>query len=170
MEIKQCTVADLEELAAISISTYKDTFDAFNTEENMRIYLEEAYNKPKLTKELNTAASAFFFLQSEGQTAGYIKINWGDAQTEAIAPNGLEVERIYIKKEYKRRGLGTVLLSHAETCAKEMGKTSIWLGVWEHNLPALAFYKKMGFEKVGSHSFFMGDDEQIDLLMEKHLI
>jgi len=34
----------------------------------------------------------------------------------------------------------------------------------------LAFYKKMGFEKVGSHSFFMGDDEQIDLLMEKHLL
>lgn len=169
MKIKQCTLADLEELAQISVSTYFDTFEAFNTEENMRVYLEEAYNKPKLTKELQTTESAFFFIQIEGETAGYLKINWGNAQTESIAPKGLEIERIYIKAAWKRRGYGKYLLKYAEEQALVMGKSSIWLGVWEHNSHALAFYQKMGFEKVGSHSFFMGDDEQTDFLMERQL-
>lgn len=169
MEIKQCTIADLSELAEISVSTYFDTFEAFNSADNMRIYLEEAYNKPKLTKELNTAESAFFFIQHEGETAGYLKINWGRAQTESIAPDGLEIERIYIKSAFKRLGYGKLLLTHAEKMAREMQKRSIWLGVWEHNPNALAFYDQMGFEKVGSHSFFMGDDEQTDFLMEKQL-
>ena len=88
MAIKRCTLADLEELGEISVSTYYDTFAPFNTEENTRIYLEEAYNLPKLTRELENPQSAFYFLQENDQTVGYIKLNWGEAQTEAIAPEG----------------------------------------------------------------------------------
>lgn len=169
MAIKQCTLADLEELGEISVTTYYDTFAPFNTEENTRIYLEEAYNLPKLTRELENPQSAFYFLQENDQTVGYIKLNWGEAQTEAIAPEGLEIERIYIKKEHKRRGYGKTLLLFAQETAKELQKKSIWLGVWEFNDNALAFYQTMGFERVGSHSFFMGDDEQTDFLMLKEL-
>ncbi|HAB95527.1 MAG TPA: GNAT family N-acetyltransferase, partial [Enterococcus sp.] len=78
-------------------------------------------------------------------------------------------ERIYIKKEHKRRGYGKTLLLFAQETAKELQKKSIWLGVWEFNDNALAFYHTMGFERVGSHSFFMGDDEQTDFLMLKEL-
>ena len=105
----------------------------------------------------------------EEAIAGYLKLNWGTAQTEPIAPEGLEVERIYIRSDYKRRGYGQQLLSFAEEFAKAKQKTSLWLGVWEHNANALAFYNKMGFRRVGSHSFFMGDDEQTDYLMEKQI-
>ena len=168
MGIIQCTPADLVELKAISIETYQDTFAPYNTEENMQAYLEAAYHSEKLHKELKNPQSAFFFLQEEA-IAGYLKLNWGTAQTEPIAPVGLEVERIYIRSDYKRRGYGQQLLSFAEEFAKAKQKTSLWLGVWEHHANALAFYNKMGFRRVGSHSFFMGDDEQTDYLMEKQI-
>ncbi|WP_291291957.1 GNAT family N-acetyltransferase [Enterococcus sp.] len=168
MEIIQCTPVDLATLRAISIETYQDTFAPFNTEANMRAYLDAAYQPEKLAKELNNPQSAFFFLNEEA-VAGYLKLNWGTAQTETIAPEGLEIERIYIRSEYKRRGYGQQLLTYAEEVARSKQKTSLWLGVWEHNENALAFYHKMGFQRVGSHSFFMGDDEQTDYLMEKPL-
>lgn len=168
MKIIQCTAADLVELKAISIETYQDTFAPYNTKENMEAYLDAAYNTEKLRQELNNPQSAFFFIREEA-VAGYLKLNWATAQTEPIAPEGLEVERIYIRSEYKRRGYGQQLLTFAEEFAKAKQKTSLWLGVWEHNANALAFYNKMGFRRVGRHSFFMGDDEQNDYLMEKPL-
>jgi ribosomal protein S18 acetylase RimI-like enzyme len=169
MNIKQCTLEDVTQLRAISIETYEDTFAPYNTAENMQAYLDTAYNQDKLIKELHNPQTAFYFLQEEDAIAGYLKINWGTAQTETFAPDGLEVERIYIRSQYKRNGYGKQLLSYAEELAKDKQKQSIWLGVWEHNANALAFYQQMKFEKVGSHSFFMGDDEQTDYLMEKQL-
>lgn len=156
MAIKRCTLADLEELGEISVSTYYDTFAPFNTEENTRIYLEEAYNLPKLTRELENPQSAFYFLQENDQTVGYIKLNWGEAQTEAIAPEGLEIERIYIKKEHKRRGYGKTLLLFAQETAKELQKKSIWLGVWEFNDNALAFYQRWALKELAVIPFLWG--------------
>jgi ribosomal protein S18 acetylase RimI-like enzyme len=45
----------------------------------------------------------------------------------------------------------------------------VYLGVWEHNPRAIAFYRKWGFEKVGEHVFLLGDDEQTDWLMLRPL-
>ena len=87
MGIIQCTPADLVELKAISIETYQDTFAPYNTEENMQAYLEAAYHSKSCTKELKKSAVCFFFLQEEA-IAGYLKLNWGTAQTEPIAPRG----------------------------------------------------------------------------------
>jgi RimJ/RimL family protein N-acetyltransferase len=46
---------------------------------------------------------------------------------------------------------------------------SIWLGVWERNARAVAFYRKVGFLDVGSHVFVLGTDEQTDRLMLRPL-
>ena len=48
-------------------------------------------------------------------------------------------------------------------------KRYVWLGVWEKNEKALRFYKKTGFYEIGTHSFFVGDEEQTDSLMRKDL-
>lgn len=83
--------------------------------------------------------------------------------------NYLEIERIYVLKEFQKHGLGKQLYDKALERAHALGKSRIWLGVWEHNHNALAFYSKIGFERIGQHSFFMGDDEQIDYIMVKQL-
>lgn len=168
-QLHQCSVADVDELRAVSIETYTDTFGEFNSDENMRIYLEDAYNREKLTAELAETNSQFFFMKENNETVGYLKLNLGNAQTEYIGDNLLEVERIYVRTAFLRNGYGTKLIQTAEEIARELGVKGMWLGVWEHNQRALNFYSKMGFRHISQHSFFMADDEQIDLIYYKDL-
>ena len=167
--IKKCTRDDLHELQAISIETFTETFKDQNTAEDLQAYLDTAYNLGKLEQELAVPSSSFFFIYSDQQVAGYLKLNTGDAQTESMGADSLEVERIYVRKAFQKYGFGKQLMNKAIEMAREQNKKSIWLGVWEENANAIAFYRKKGFVQTGSHSFFMGDDEQIDFILVKPL-
>lgn len=169
IEIKKISLDDLAVLKALSIKTFTDTFAKDNTPEDLKSYLDQAYTEEKLTSELQTKDSEFYFIYSDDQLAGYLKLNINEAQTETIEEDALEIERIYIDSNFKRLGLGKRLYTKAIERAKELNKTAIWLGVWEHNIAAMKFYHKMGFTQVGQHAFYMGEDEQIDLIMKKEL-
>uniref|UniRef100_UPI00403EFDB2 GNAT family N-acetyltransferase n=1 Tax=Candidatus Enterococcus willemsii TaxID=1857215 RepID=UPI00403EFDB2 len=170
IQLKPCTLDDVQQLQSISIETYTDTFGPFNPPHIMKAYLDDAYPLAKLRRELATTGTTFYFLYDEDELAGYLKVNTGQAQTEDIAENTLEIERLYIRTAYKRRGHGRFLIDYACQLATQNGQSSVWLGVWEHNEPAKAFYQQMGFVRQGQHSFFMGDDEQTDYIMIKQLI
>ncbi|MEK5040438.1 GNAT family N-acetyltransferase [Sporosarcina sp. FSL K6-3457] len=167
IKIKKCNREDIEILQEISIETFNDTFKNQNSPENMKNYLERAFNAQQLEKELSTISSEFFFVYFNGAVAGYLKVNTNEAQSEEMGDESLEIERIYIKKEYQKHGLGKYLLNKAIEIATDCNKKKIWLGVWERNENAIAFYKKMGFVHTDSHAFYMGDEEQIDLIMTK---
>jgi diamine N-acetyltransferase len=164
-KITKCTLGDVHKLQEISYETFNDTFKEQNTPENMNAYLEKAFNLKQLKDELSNPSSEFFFVTFNNELAGYLKVNINDAQSEDMGNEALEVERIYIKSNFQKHGLGEYLLNKAVELAKAHNKTKIWLGVWEKNENAIAFYKKMGFVESGSHSFYMGDEEQIDIIM-----
>lgn len=168
-ELKKCSVDDVAELRAISIETFTDTFQDQNTEEDLQNYLNSAYNLEQLSTELQGEETDFYFVQDLGETVGYLKLNTGNAQSEYSYKDSLEVERIYVRPQHKRKGYGRILIDLAEQVAKEANLSGIWLGVWEHNPNAIAFYQKMGYERVGQHSFFMGEDEQVDYIMMKKI-
>lgn len=169
MTIKECTIEDLRELQSFSVETFTETFKDHNSAEHLNAYLEKAYNLNQLEQELANPSSQFFFVYINQEVAGYLKINTGDAQSEMMGDDSLEVERIYVKKKFQKYGLGKNLMNKAEEVAKEQKKEKIWLGVWEENENALEFYQKKGFFQTGAHSFYMGDDEQVDLIMTKIL-
>ncbi len=169
LELMECTLADVKTLQAVSIETFSDTFGAQNTAENLQNYLEKAYNQQQLRHELTNPNSSFFFLKKANHIVGYLKLNTAEAQSEQVADNALEVERIYIRQAYLRQGYGNYLIKVAEIIARQQRKKAIWLGVWKHNANALAFYTKMGFTQIGAHSFYMGDDQQTDLILLKKL-
>lgn len=170
VKIIKCKREDLQLLREISIETFNDTFKNQNTPENMKAYLERAFNSKQLEKELANSSSAFYFICFNEEIAGYLKVNSNDAQSEKMGDESLEIERIYIRKKYQRKGLGKYLLNKAVEIAEEQNKKNIWLGVWEKNENAIGFYKKIGFVQTGAHSFYMGDEEQIDLIMTKMLV
>jgi len=87
-----------------------------------------------------------------------------------MGDDSLEIERIYIRNKYQGKGLGKHLFNKAMEIAVAQNKKSIWLGVWEKNNNAIGFYEKIGFIQTGAHSFFMGDEEQIDIIMTKTLL
>ncbi|MGV6936813.1 GNAT family N-acetyltransferase [Paenibacillus sp. CMM36] len=170
VKIIKCSREDLQILQEISIETFNDTFKDLNSPENMKAYLERAFNFKQLEKELSNDSSEFFFIYFNEELAGYLKVNMNNAQSEKMGNESLEIERVYIKNSSQKHGLGKYLLNKAMEIAMEHNKKKIWLGVWEKNENAIAFYKKMGFVQTGVHSFYMGDEEQIDFIMTKTMI
>ncbi|MBT2641494.1 GNAT family N-acetyltransferase [Bacillus sp. ISL-41] len=169
INLKRCTLEDLQTLQEISMDTFNETFKDQNSPENMSAYLEKAFNLEQLERELSNPSSQFFFVYSYDEVGGYLKVNTKDAQTEEMGNDALEIERIYVKNTFQKQGLGKYLFNRAMEIAMDSGKKKIWLGVWEKNENAIAFYKKLGFVQTGEHSFFMGDEEQTDLIMIKTL-
>ncbi|WP_156855311.1 GNAT family N-acetyltransferase [Oceanobacillus sp. AG] len=169
IHLQPCSIENLQKLQEISYETFNETFKEYNTSENMKAYMDKAYHPAQLKKELSNPSSQFFFLYFHGELAGYLKVNVGDAQTEEMGEDSLEIERIYIQKAFHKNGLGKYLFNKALAIAESLHKKKIWLGVWEKNENAIAFYKRLGFIKTGAHSFYMGDDEQVDYIMTKIL-
>lgn len=169
IQIVEVELRDLQVLQEISKRTFYDSFAALNTAENMQFHLNNHFTVEKLTAEILNRNSKFFFSIIEGVPAGYLKMNRGGAQT--VLPNdyAVEIERIYVDRLFKKRGIGNAFISKAAAFANDARANYIWLGVWEHNEPAIRFYEKNGFEKFSYHIFRLGDDEQKDILMKKNL-
>jgi len=167
--IRRCTVDDLETLQKLSAETYTDTFKPYNTPENMKAYIDDAYNLDTLRQELTDKNSEFYFLYVDDKLAGYLKVNILDAQSEPMDDSFLEVQRIYIRVPFKRLGLGKTLMKLAIERAQALEKPRLWLGVWENNLSAQKFYQAMGFEHYSSHKFVMGTSTQTDYILKKEL-
>lgn len=161
---------DAHKLQEVSYETFNETFQHQNSPENMNAYLKKAFNLNQLEKELLNTSSQFFFVYFHNEVAGYLKANTNEAQSEKMGNDSIEIERIYIKNQFQKHGLGKHLYQKALEIAKQSNKKKIWLGVWEKNDNAIAFYKKMGFIQTGAHSFYMGDEEQTDLIMIKTLL
>lgn len=168
--IKKCTLADLHKLQEISIETFNETFKHENSLENMKFYLENAFTLNQLEKEISNISSQFYFVFFNNQHAGYLKVNINEAQSEKMGDEFLEIERIYVKSRFQKHGIGQYLINKAMEIAKKEKKRMIWLGVWEKNDNAIGFYQKNGFVQKGTHSFFMGDEEQLDYIMTKTLL
>ena len=165
--IRQCLLSDVEILREIGLETFDETFRPMNSPETMDRYLIESFSLEKLTQEVGNTYCNFYFIYSDSKLAGYLKINYAPAQSDINDSESVEVERIYVRKEHKGKGLGKVLMEYAFQQAIQNKKAYVWLGVWEKNVKAITFYEKMGFKEAGQHSFRIGNELQSDLIMKK---
>jgi len=168
--LKGITPDDIDELHRISIQTYKDQFEKDNNPLDFKLYIEEAFSKQHLLEEIRTQGSSFYFAYHGEHLIAYIKINIGTAQTDIFDTNAIELQRIYVYKSFQKIGVGAYLIDQVKEKAKRKGYKYLWLGVWEKNLAAIRFYRRLGFIKFDSHSFMMGNDEQTDILMKYTII
>jgi diamine N-acetyltransferase len=169
IKIKRVTLNDIDQLQQIGRQTFSETFSEGNTEENMKKYLEEGFSVEKLTTELQNRNSEFYFATVNGNVIGYLKLNFGASQTELKDDKALEIERIYVLKEFHGKKVGQLLYEQAMQIAKQTDADYVWLGVWEENPRAINFYKKNGFVEFDKHVFKLGDDEQTDIMMKLQL-
>ena len=169
IHINEIILDDIDQLQKIGRQTFYETFSEFNSEENMLTYLDEKFSKEKLTEELTNKNSEFYFALLDNNAIGYLKINFGESQTELQDNKSVEIERIYVSKEFHRKKVGQLLYEKAIQTAKEKNADYVWLGVWEENHRALSFYKKNGFVEFDKHIFRLGNDEQTDIMMKLKL-
>lgn len=164
--IRQAVLADWQLLQQIGSKTFYETFAQSNTEEDMQKYLNENFSEKKV-KDLLTDVHTRIYLALQDETPiGYLKINFGPSQTELQDDNALEVERIYVQKQWQGKGLAKELFEQAMSLARKSNIQYVWLGVWEHNPRAIRFYEKNGFVAFDKHIFKLGNDEQTDILMK----
>lgn len=166
IEIRKASLSNLETIQYISKQTFTETFSEINTPENMEKYLQENFNTAQLTLEINNPDSPFYIAFCDNEPVGYLKLNRGNAQTETIKDETIEIQRIYVLNAFHGKKIGQLLLDQAINVAKEYHADYIWLGVWEENHRALQFYGKNGFVTFDKHIFILGNDQQTDLLMK----
>lgn len=169
IDIKKVKLEEIDQLQKIGRQTFYETFSAGNTEENMKKYLDEGFSITKLTAELNDKNVEFYFATLDNKVIGYLKLNFGQSQTELKNENALEIERIYVLKEYHGKNVGQLLYNNAMQIAKQKYADYVWLGVWEENPRAINFYKKNGFVEFDKHVFKLGNEEQTDIMMKLKL-
>lgn len=166
IDIRKASLIELAQLQQISRQTFYETFADKNKPEDMAKYLDEAYSPEKLKAELDDPDSEFWFAVLKDNVIGYLKLNFGQSQTELKDPHAVEIERIYVKKEFLGKKVGQLLYEKAIQVAEQRDAEYMWLGVWEENQRAIGFYKKNGFVAFDKHVFRLGDDEQTDIMMK----
>lgn len=169
IEIRSLTLNDIGQLQKISRQTFSETFGTANTEENMKKYLQECFSVERLTAELNDENSQFYFAVLNKDIIGYLKLNFGQSQTELKDNKAVEIERIYVSRQFHGQQVGQLLYEKAIQTARQMNARYVWLGVWEENPRAISFYRKNGFVEFDKHIFKLGDDEQTDIMMKLEL-
>jgi diamine N-acetyltransferase len=142
LQYRQATQDDLDVLYKISIETFTTAFAHLNNADDFEDYITKHKSKDALSNELNVEGSKFFLVFLDGdRLCGYLKVNLAKAQSDVHDINSLEIERIYLLSNYQNKGIGEAMILFCERYAKEEGLKYIWLGVWEKNTRAIAFYQ-----------------------------
>ena len=165
MNIRIATIKDVDQLCKIGKTTFVETYGEQNTPENLQDYLKEKFNKEQILDEIHTPKTIFLLVELENEVIGYAKMRLNLVENPDV--KSLEIERIYIIKDYHGQKYGAMLMQICIDVAIKNDYESLWLGVWEHNPKAINFYQKWGFETFGKHIFQLGDDAQTDFLMKK---
>ena len=165
MMIRIAAIEDIEILCKIGAKTFVETYVDMNTPENIENYLSEKFNKRQILGEIQTSNTIFLLVEFKNETIGYAKMRVNLVENPDV--KSLEIERIYISKNYHGQKYGAMLMQKCIDVAIENDYESIWLGVWEHNPKAINFYQKWGFEIFGEHILQLGNDAQTDFLMKK---
>lgn len=166
LELKRATPELAAQLAEFGARTFVESFAADNTEEDMRQHLESAWGAQKQLDELrNPDIDTLVLVDDAERWLGFAQLRAYQVSDGVPQHGSIELWRFYVDKPFHGRGVAAVLMDGAKERARSRGATSLWLGVWERNERAKAFYAKHGFSKVGSHVFVVGSDPQTDHVM-----
>ncbi|MDD5370547.1 MAG: GNAT family N-acetyltransferase [Anaerolineaceae bacterium] len=168
--IRRALPADAELLARMGRQTFFDSFAADNTPENMAAYLDSAFSPKIQAAELADPHSTFLIAEVEEIPVGYARLFAGPPPEAVTAPGPVELVRIYAVKDWIGRGVGAALMQACLEEAAYQDYRTIWLGVWQRNPRALAFYEKWGFERAGTHTFQLGNEAQTDWIMQRPIL
>lgn len=164
--IRDGTTADAAPLSRFMAHSFAAAFGALNDPVRLASFLAETYNPEKQTAELTDPRIATLIAELEGQLAGYAQVRSNDYLPGCVTgPSPIELSRFYVDPAWIGRGIARPLMDRAKDEARRRGGATFWLGVWEVNARAIAFYRKTGFEKVGQHRFDVGGDIQTDDVM-----
>jgi|CXWL01.1.fsa_nt_gi GNAT superfamily N-acetyltransferase len=168
--IRLATVADAGMLAELAAQTFRDTFEIYNDPADMDAYVSETLTAECFAEEIVDTANVWFVAEVDGSSAGYAKVRAGRAHESVTGEAPIEISRLYAEKRFHGHGVGRSLIEACFDEARRQNARTVWLGVWEHNARAIAFYEKCGFARCGATTFVLGKDVQTDAVMSLSLV
>jgi diamine N-acetyltransferase len=163
LAIVDAVEADAPLLAELAARTFFEAFAADNDPDDMRRHLEMSYTPQLQLAEIRDPAIDTLLVRiAGGAPIAFAQLRAGHVSDGVPAEGSIELWRFYVDKSWHGRGLAQTLMNAAKARARRRGAHSVWLGVWQHNARAQAFYAKQGFRKVGKHVFVVGSDPQTD--------
>ncbi|GLH72148.1 N-acetyltransferase [Geothrix limicola] len=161
--------ADAATLADLGARTFRETFEQICSPEDMEAFLASTYGEAVQRAELLDPSRPALVLEVDGVPIGFAQLRLGHREPCITSQRPVELQRIYVLRAGHGGGHGAALMRRSLELAREWGADLIWLGVWEHNNRALAFYARSGFREVGEHIFQIGDQADRDLILAKDL-
>ena len=163
--IRRATPDDAALFTSIARSAFVDTFGRDNTPEDMAQYCAESFGEEIQRREIADERNIIVIAERCGDIVGYAMLRTGSAPDCVADRDAIEIARLYALSSAIGTGVGAALMQRCLDMALERGHRSVWLGVWEHNPRAIAFYERWGFVDVGAKSFMLGNDHQTDRVM-----
>lgn len=172
IHVRPATAADAARLSRLGASTFRETFEGENTPEDMARYLAESFTPERQAAEIADPAGIVLLAEhratpGDAELAGYAHLLSGPAPAAVRGPRPLELKRLYVARAWHGQRVAQRLMDAAIDAARARGAGTLWLGVWERNPRAVAFYAKYGFTRVGEHTFVLGSDAQTDWLLAR---
>ena len=165
--IRQAVPSDATRLAELGAETFRETFAADNTPDDLAAHLASSFAPEIQARELADPAIRYGIAEVAGEPAGYAQLVLGHTSHGVTAQRPVEIRRLYARRAVHGQGVGSALMTWALDEARMAGADAVWLGVWERNARAIAFYERWGFRMVGEHLFLLGTDRQRDLVMQR---
>jgi diamine N-acetyltransferase len=167
--IRQASAADAALLVELGSRTFSETFAPDNSPEDMAEYLAASFSPEQLDAELADSLATFLIAEIDQVAVGYAMLHAGALPHQASGDKPIELVRLYVSSEWHGRKVGASLMQACIDLAQRDGFDTLWLGVWENNGRARAFYRKWEFKEFGEHIFQLGADPQNDILMARTL-
>lgn len=168
--VRRGTAADAARLSEFAAAAFRDAFAAQNTAEDMASYVAGAFSTERQAAEIADPSSDVLLVEPAGTTEtnallGYAHLALTSAPACVTGDAPIELKRFYVASAAHGRGVARELMRATLQAARSRGARTLWLGVWEHNARAIAFYGKHAFRRVGEQSFVLGADVQTDWVM-----
>lgn len=165
--IRRAQLGDAKALSQAGEATFRAAFGALNTPGNMDLHCRNNFGEPIQSAQIADPRMVTLLAEDNRQLTGYAQLRWGEAPACVRARAPGEILRLYVVDDWHGKGVAQALM---QACSGELarrGCDAVWLGVWERNPRAMAFYRKCGFLEVGDHVFLLGEDPQRDVIMVK---
>ena len=167
--IRRATADDAGPLAELAARTFAETYAAFNDPADMAAHLTARYSEAKQAQELADPVATYIVAEWAGRLIGYAYLVADQAPPGVRLDGPVELVRFYVEGEWHGRGVAQLLMAECVAEARRRGGRTLWLGVWQENPRAIAFYRKAGFGVVGRTAFRLGSQVQDDHVMALEL-
>ena len=168
--IRPAATADAESISSLIGRVWSKHFAYSVTTEDLADFLQTKLHPAQIALEIADPDIHFIVAVNSSQTTiGVVQLVKHTTEPGLTTLKHVEIRRLYVDDEYQGKGLARALMVEAQEWAKAEGYGGTWLGVWEMNERAIAFYGKMGYVTQGEHVFYVGSSERRDFVMEKVL-